>query len=155
MSASGRSTERRVVQSLDPSLSDRANEALTDELRRVCGADVVDVPVGEPSFERERHARRPALLVAIVDNRLWFSFLGAIAIVVGVVAAFVTSSWWWVGIAVAINVIGIGAVVGMIFSLSDEAEHLSPEVVALLEDEGVSDPDEVFRQLLAEFGSER
>jgi len=144
-------TERRVVRSQDPSLSDRANEVLTEELRRVVGAEAVEVPAGRPHVERRRHGGRPGPLVELVDNRLALGMIGLAAIVVGAVVTLITGSWWFLGGAVALDLIGLLLVATMVIRMTGEQEHLSPTATALLEDEGVEDPDGVFTRLIAEF----
>lgn len=143
--------QRRVVRSQDPSLSARANAVLTDELRRVVGADAVEVPAGRPHVERHRHGGRPGPLVELRDNRLVLGLMGLAAVVVGAVVTLITGSWWFLAGAVALDLLGLLLVATLVLRMTGELEHLSPTASALLEDEGVEDPDGLFTRLIAEF----
>jgi hypothetical protein len=143
--------ERRAVRSQDPSLSDRANAVLTDELRRVVGADAVEVPAGRPHVERRRHGGRSGALVELVDNRLALGMFALAAMVVGGVMTLITGSWWFLVAVVALDLIGLLLVATLVLRMTGEQEHLSPTATALLEDEGVEDPDGLFTRLIAEF----
>jgi len=149
MSAHG--IERRVVRSLDPTLSDRANAILTDELRRVVGAEEVDVPADRRHEELISHGGHAGPVVELVDNRLALGMIAAAAVVVGAVITLITGSVWFLIGAVAIDVIGVMLVTTLVIRMTGEQEHLSPEAAALLEDEGVDDPDGLFSRLVAEF----
>lgn len=143
----------RPVRSHDPSLSDRANAVLTDELRRVVGADAVEVPADRAHVEDDRHGGHNQVLVTIVDNRLAF-VSGAFALLVfGAILSLLTHSWWFLGVAALVDLIGTIAVAAIVFQMTGETEHLSPEATALLEDEGVEDPDAVFNALVAEYAA--
>ncbi|MBB4665183.1 hypothetical protein [Conexibacter arvalis] len=143
--------ERRAVRSQDPTLSDRANAALTEELRRVIGAESVEVPAERPREARRGHGGRPGPWVELVDNRLALGMLALAALVVGAVITLITGSWWFLVGAVALDLIGLVLVATMVIRMTGEQEHLSPEANALLEEEGVDDPDGVFTRLIAEF----
>lgn len=143
--------ERRVVRSQDPSLSDRANAVLTDELRRVVGADAVEVPADRPHVEKRRHGGHSGPLVELVDNRLALGMIGLAAVVVGAVITLITGSWIFLVIAIALDLIGLLLVATLVLRMTGEQEHLSPTATALLEDEGVEDPDGLFTRLIAEF----
>jgi hypothetical protein len=146
--------ERREVRSADPSLSREANQILTEELREVIGSDAVDVPVDRAHIESDEHGGKPRLLVTVLDNRVMFGSFFFIAIVVGLVIAVSTGSYWFVALAIAIDMIGTFIVAGVIIGLTGEPEHVSPSAAARLEDEGVEDPDRLFSSLVAEFSPE-
>jgi hypothetical protein len=154
MSDDARRTERRTVRSRDPSLSPQANRVLTEELRAVTGDETVQVPVDRPHPDRGRHGGRRGLVVGLVSNRLAIAmtFLGAL--VVGAVVSLATGSWWFLLLALAVHAVATIAIVGLILGMTTETEHLSPTAAALLEDEGVSDPDGVFSDLVEEFSEE-
>jgi hypothetical protein len=143
--------ERRAVRSQDPSLSDHANALLTDELRRVVGAEAVTVPADRPHVEAASHGGHRGPEVELVDNRLALGMFAVAALVVGAVVSLITGSWWFLVGAVAIDVVGVLLVTTMVLRMTGEVEHLSPETSALLEDEGVDDPDGLFTALVAEF----
>ncbi|MEH3053337.1 MAG: hypothetical protein PGN13_04915 [Patulibacter minatonensis] len=69
-----------------------------------------------------------------------------------VVVALVTTvgdTYVLAGVAFAGMVVGVTLVAELIASMTREIEHVSPETAALLEDEGVVDPDRLFGDLLA------
>lgn len=143
--------ERRTVRSDDPSLSPHANEVLTEELRRVVGADVVEVPVARSHEESREHGGHSEPMVALFDNRL-SAVMGAFALLVfGGVLTLITKSWWFLGIAFGLDLIGVVVTAAFVVKMTDETEHLSPEATALLENEGVEDPDAFFNRLVDEF----
>lgn len=146
-----RPTEIRAVRSRDPSLSDRANDVLTEELQRVVGADAVEVPADRPHEELIAHGRHRQPMVELADNRVWLALMLLSVLVFGLILALLTGSWWFVVAAVAIDIAGCVAVATNVFAVFGESEHLSPAAAALLEDEGVEDPDALFTRLVAEF----
>lgn len=154
MSDDDRRTERRTVRSRDPSLSPRANRVLTEELRAVTGQDTASVPVDRPRTNRGRHGGRSGLAVELVANRLVIAmtFLGAL--VVGAILSLATGSWWFLPLAAGVHAIGTMLILGLVLGMTTETEHVSPTAAALLEDEGVSDPDGVFSDLVEEFAEE-
>lgn len=143
--------ERREVRSRDPSLSPEANRVLTDELRAVVGSDTVEVPVDRAHAESDRHGARPGPWVGLIGNRLILAvtFLGAL--VVGAILSLITGSWWFLLLALAVHAVTTIAIVGLVIVMTRQTEHLSPSAAARLEDEGVSDPDAVFTELVHEF----
>lgn len=151
MGGNGR-TEQRAVRSDDPSLSPEANRILTEELRQRIGSDTVEVPVDRPHSERERHGGHPGLLVALEDNRIAATMGLFAAIVFGAILALTTDAWWLLPLVVAVDVVGTVLVAGIMFRVTEETEHLPPDVVARLEDEGVGDPDRLFGDLVSEYG---
>jgi hypothetical protein len=145
--------ERRTVCSEDPSLSPHANDVLTEELRRVVGADVVEVPATRRHEENREHGGHGEEMVALFDNRL-SAIMGAFALLVfGGVLTLITRSWWFLGIAFGLDLIGVVVTAAFVVKMTDETEHLSPEATALLENEGVEDPDAFFNQLVDEFAT--
>lgn len=143
--------EQRAVRSEDPSLSPEANRILTEELRRRIGSDVVVVPADRPHAEQASHGGRPALVRVVEENMIAFTLGFFAAIVFGAVVSLMTGSWWLLGVAVLVDVLGTVVVTAVMVGLAGETEHLPPEVTARLEDEGVGDPDRVFTALVEEY----
>lgn len=148
---SDEAVERREVRSADPSLSPEANRALTDELRQVVGSDEVEVPAERSHVERERHGDQAGVAVLLVENRLVATLTLLAALVFGAILSLTTGSWWFLLLALGLDVLGLIAVVVVVLAMTTETEHLSPSAAAHLEDEGVSDPDRVFSDLVEEF----
>ncbi|HEX5146528.1 MAG TPA: hypothetical protein VFV85_05865 [Conexibacter sp.] len=144
-------TERREVRAADPSLSPAANRVLTEELRRAVGRDAVDVPRARPHAERERHGGHGGVAVGFEQNRLVIAMAFLAALVVGAVVSLVTGSWWFLLLAFGLDVLGVIAVVVLVLSMTTQVEHLSPSAYALLQDEGVEDPDAFFSELVEEY----
>lgn len=63
-------TETRPVRSADPSLSDHANDLLTQELREVIGRDEVELPADRADITREAHATHSPAMAGLVTNRV-------------------------------------------------------------------------------------
>lgn len=147
----GEATELREVRSSDPSLSPEANRLLTEELREVVGREQAEVPAGRPHVERERHGGRSGIAVVLAEHRLVATLILLVALVVGAVVSLATGSWWFLLLALGLDVLGVIAVVAVVLAMTTETEHLSPSATARLEDEGVSDPDRVFSDLVEEF----
>lgn len=148
-------TERRSVRSEDPSLSDRANELLTHELREALGTDEVVVPKDGPDRSRERHATHSPFVATLSANRpiLIVTFLGAL--VLGGVVALATDQYWAVVLAAALHAVGTLAVAAGAIALTTNVEHVDPTVAARLEEEGVADPDRVLSGLVEDFAGAR
>ncbi|MFL5818152.1 MAG: hypothetical protein ACJ76L_11205 [Conexibacter sp.] len=143
--------ERREVRSSDPSLSPEANRALTEELRQAVGREEVEVPAERSHAERERHGGRSGLAVTLADNRLPVTLGLFGTLVIGAVISLATGSWWFLLLALGLDVLGVIVVAAVALAMTTETEHLSPSAAARLEDEGVTDPDRVFSDLVEEF----
>lgn len=138
----------------DPRLSDAANAALTWELHAVLESDAAHGGrTGEVWHPRANPTRQHwRLTTAVLDARILVVpvavMLGIIALVV--VIAAMGESYVVVGIAGVAVLVGVVAVAEMIARMTREVEHLSPETAALLEGEGIGDPDRLFGDLLAQ-----
>jgi membrane protein implicated in regulation of membrane protease activity len=144
----------REVNVEDPQLSPEAERLLTAEVREAVGQDRVRVPADRAdSIGRVRGAARPSLWRALSDNRLVVSIAFFVLLIVGVVAALATDSWWAVVAACAVHAIGTLVVITLALRLSTEVEHVAPETAARLEDEGVTDPDGVVSDLAEQYAS--
>jgi hypothetical protein len=143
-------TERRAVRSSDPSLSPEANRLLTDELRAIIGSDEVEVPADRPDPAHARHGRHSPLVANIIDARIGAVFTGLAAVCVGAIIALGLGPWTIVP-ALAVLVVATLLALRSLLGLTDEVEHPDAETAALLEDEGVGDPDQLLEDLVHEF----
>ncbi|MFL5818148.1 MAG: hypothetical protein ACJ76L_11185 [Conexibacter sp.] len=148
-------TVRREVRSADPSLSDEANRLLTEEVRKVLGRDVVEVPAETPERHDEVHGRRSTVLGMIAANRLLFAISLAALIVVGAIVSLATGSWWALVAACAVHATGTVLIAAFAIGMTTRVEHVDPTTAARLEAEGVSDPDRVLSELTDEFAGGR
>jgi hypothetical protein len=131
---------------VDPSLSPEANRILGDELRAIegPGADGRQAPVAPT------HAVHTPGVANLISARLGAVITLAAAVVVGAIIALVSGATWVLLVALAVLCLGTAVVVGAVYQLSDEVEHLAPEDAALLEEEGVGDPDRLLEELVEE-----
>jgi len=146
--------ERREVGSHDPSLTPEANRILTQELRAAVGRDEVEVPRTRAHLEREAHGGRPGVAVAISQNRLIVALTLLAALVVGAIVSLTTGSWWFLLLALGLDMLGVLAVVAIVLAMTTQTEHMSPGAAARLADEGVEDPDAVLSGLVEEYAAD-
>jgi hypothetical protein len=97
----------REVKVEDPQLSPEAERLLTAELREAVGKDRVRVPADRAdSMGRVGGAERPSLWTALSANRLVIGITFFVLLIVGVIVALATGSWWAVVAACAVHAIG-------------------------------------------------
>jgi hypothetical protein len=150
--------ERRAVEVHEPELSASTNAQLTDEVREVIGADVVEVPADRPhpsAGEHVEHRRSLPLPFPLPNN--FVVALGGLALVViaAIVAlAVVTHFWWTLVLALLVLAAMTYVVVAMIIKMTSNPERPEPTTVAAMEQEGVDDPEQLFSDLVAEFTAE-
>lgn len=146
-------TERRRVVSDDPSLSPEANQMLTEELCAIIGSAFVDVPVGRADPAHARHGTHGEAVAELIADR--FGYVAATLVLVVVLAVVGLSTGSVVALAGALLVLGvtIALLMLMVLRLAGESEHPSPELAALLEREGVGDPDRLLTELVREFST--
>jgi hypothetical protein len=70
-------------------------------------------------------------------------------VVIGVIVSLATGSWWALVAALVVHAVGTLVVATTALRLTTETEHVSPELAARLEAEGVQDPDRAFTELTA------
>jgi hypothetical protein len=144
----------RDVRADDPNLSPEANQLLTRELREAVGRDRVQVPREQADHAGTLGARpRRTLRSVAAGNRLLIAITFVALIIVGVIVALSTDSWWAVVAAAGVHALGTIVVLSMTLRLSTEVEHVDPTVAARLEDEGVADPDRALSDLVESYGS--
>jgi len=148
-------TERRFfrqpVRSEDPSLSPEANLMLTHELQAIVGAPEVTVPEGTLERRIARHGDHAPITAVIANNRPIILVTFVTALVVGAIIALTTNQFWALLLALGVHVCCTMAVIFGIVQLATETEHVSPEVYARLELEGVIDPDRMLSELIEDF----
>jgi hypothetical protein len=146
--------ERRAVEVHEPRLSEPTNARLTHDVREVVGADQVEVPSGRsrPSAGEDVAHKRLLPLPPLPDS-FAVAQVGAALIVVGAIAALavVVHRWWTLALAVVVLCTMTYVVVAMILKMTSNPERPSPSTVAAMEEEGVSDPEQVFSDVVAEF----
>ena len=150
--SSGRD-EVRTVRVDEPQLSERANRLLTEEAREVLGTREVRVPADRPSPSHGGDAprRRPRLL-PWQPKEMIVGLVGAALVVVAVIAGFAAGGSWWLLPVAFLVLLGMAYfVAAMGFQMMSRAERPSPTTVAILEEEGVRDPEELFSDIVAEF----
>jgi hypothetical protein len=130
---------------VDPSLSPEANRILRDELRAIEGpaADRQD-PVAPP------HAVHSPVVANLISARVGGVLTLITAVVVGAIIALASGATWVLIVALVVLCLGTAAVVGLVARLTGEVEHLDPDDAALLEEEGVGDPDRLLEELVEE-----
>lgn len=133
-----------------PRLSASARDALEREVQSVLRYEAEHGgPTGEPwrpSVRPHRHHRR--LLAAAADARILIVPVALVLIVTALIA-LVGDTYALVALAFGGLVVGVILVAELIANMAREVEHVSPETAALLENEGVVDPDRLFGDLLA------
>jgi hypothetical protein len=141
----------REVWAADPELSAETNALVTDELRRVIGADRVPVPVDRPRATQGEVPQKGTFAAYVNEHR--FNFIRATAIVLtfAAIIALITNDWWLLPLAAGVHALGTMTVTLTIVRMTSVVEHPSPEVAAALAEDGVSSPDERFSQMVAEF----
>jgi hypothetical protein len=146
-------TERRRVASDDPGLSPEANQMLTEELRTIIGSAFVDVPVGRADPAHARHGTHGEAIAELIADRFGYVTTTLVLVVVLAVVGLATGSVVALAGALLVLAVAIGLVVLMVLRLAGESEHPSPELAALLEREGVGDPDRLLTELVREFSA--
>jgi hypothetical protein len=147
--------ERRTVEVHEPEFSEATNAKLTNELRDVIGADQVEVPVDRPHPSSGEHVehRRSLPIPFPLPNDLVIAQGGIALVVVGAIAALavVIHRWWTLVLAVLVLGAMTYLVVAMIIRMTSNPERPAPATVAAMEQEGVSNPEQLFSDVVAEF----
>jgi len=143
--------ETRAVEVSDPGLSGEANRRLTEELREVVGEDSVRVPADRPRPSRGHDVPRQGVAEAIGSHRavLIGTFMGFLTL--GAIISLSTGSWWFLPLAAGVHALGTMTVMAIVVRMTTITEKPSPETEAMLEEEGVSNPEEHFSDIVEEF----
>jgi hypothetical protein len=149
----GRRFVEREVRADDPDLSPEANALLTHELQDAIGEERVTLPADRAEHAGQvRAAGHGTLASQFAVNRMLIGITLAMLIVVGVIVALATGTWWAVVAAVAVHAVGTFLVLSLTLQLSSEVEHVAPSTAAKLADEGVADPDRALSDLIEQYG---
>lgn len=147
-----RAQRTRPVRSADPSLSPEANELLTRELRESLGSDRVQAgAVHEPQRPHaEIHAGGSAR-AALSATRLALGLIGGVLLVTGVLATIATGSILALFAALGVHAVVTVTVILWFLRTTMVVEHMDPERAAVLEQEGVADPDSLLTALAEDY----
>jgi hypothetical protein len=128
--------------------SPRAKEALVDELRDAVGDEAVDRAdldleraVGERPGRSEADAERARLMLAVT---------GAAGVAVAVAIALALQSWWLLIPLLALHAVVTTIVVRTVLSATKDVEKPAATTQAMLEAEGISDPEGALNDLVAQ-----
>jgi hypothetical protein len=151
----GERSEVRAVEVADPRLSPDANARLTEELREVVGDEPVRVPADRPRPSQGESVPDEGVFAYISTHRpLVFGSLAG-ALTIAAVVALATGVWWFLPLAAGLHALGTMTVWMTVIKMTTVTEHASPTLAATLEDEGVSNPDERFSELVEEFSADQ
>jgi hypothetical protein len=146
--------EERAVEVNLPTLTADANHRLTVALRDVIGADTVSVPADRP---RPSQGDRPhsSLLKRMTTLKVIGFGLVAVAIGVGfVIFTALSHDWVLTGVAFVVLLGSLTVVTTSIIELASVEEYPDPGIVALLSEQGISDPEVRFSEMVSEFSPE-
>jgi hypothetical protein len=143
--------EERAVEVNLPTLSADANHRLTTELREVIGADTVRVPAdrARPSQgERPKAGPMEKMTSWIVVS------IGMVAVGVCVGLIILTAlggHWILTALTFVVLLVALFVVTSSIIALASVTEYPDPGLVALLAEQGISDPEVRFSEIVKEF----
>jgi hypothetical protein len=146
--------EERAVEVNLPTLNADANHRLTVALRDVIGADKVSVPADRP---RPSQGDRPHTSLFQRMTTLKAIGLGLVAVTVGVGFVIFTAlshDWVLTGVAFVVLLGSLVVVTTAIIELASVEEYPDPGIVALLAEQGISDPEIRFSEIVMEFTPE-
>jgi hypothetical protein len=130
----------------DTQPSPHAKERLVDELREAVGDEAVDradIDVDRAIAESDRHKTPEA-----GRSRIMFVVFGALGVVVAGVIALLLDSWVVLIALLALHAFVSAIVVMTVLKATENVEKPAPTTVALLEDEGVDDPEGALNRLV-------
>jgi hypothetical protein len=146
--------EERAVEVELPTLSADANQRLTEALREIIGADKVRVPADRP---HPSHGDRPHRNQMQRMTTLKAVSMGLVSVGICVALVIVTAlghHWVLTGLAFAALLAALALVTWSIIALSSVPEHPDAGLVALLAEEGISDAELRFSEIVMEFTPE-
>jgi uncharacterized integral membrane protein len=147
--------EIRDVEVADPELSDAANRRLTEQVQEVVGTDKVRVPTGRPHPSQGERPDNVGLLASVWStNKFILLIITMVFIVIGAIVSVTTGSWYFMAAAVIVDALGVTLVGGLVLRMTSIRERPDPSTVAMLEEEGVRNPEEHFSNVVAEFTPE-
>lgn len=126
--------------------SAHAKETLVDELREAVGDDAVNR--ADLDVEGAIHDTGRAKTPETGRSRLLLVVVGVAGVVVAAIIALALQSWIVFAALLALHAIGTTIVVATALRTTTNVEKPSPTTVAMLESEGVSDPEGALNRLV-------
>ena len=106
-------------------------------------------PSGDPwRMSRGTPRTHSKLVAALIDARIVVVPVTLMFVVIAIIGT-IGDTYVLAGLAFAVLVLGVSLVAELIASMTRETEHVSPETAAMLENEGIVDPDRLFGDLIA------
>jgi hypothetical protein len=140
-----------MVEVNDPKLSADANRRLTEAVREVIGADRVLVPADRPHVSL---GERSQLSFLKDMSAFKAATIGLLAVTIGVGLVILTRAgdqWWLLAIAIALLAVILGWMTMTIMNLVSTTEYPDSFLVALLNEQGMRDPEGRFTEMVHEF----
>jgi hypothetical protein len=126
--------------------SPRAKEKLLDELRDAVGDEAVER--ADLDVEGAIHDVGRAKSPETGRSRLLLVVVGVTGVLVAAIIALALQSWIVFAVLLALHAIGTTIVVTTALRTTANVEKPAPTTVAMLEDEGVSDPEGALNRLV-------
>jgi hypothetical protein len=126
--------------------SSRAKRALVDELREVVGDEAVEQ--ADLDIDRAVGAGRSGPSAEANRSRVMLAVASAVGLAVVVVIALALQSWWVLVPLLALHATVTFFVVRTQLRATTDVEKPAPTTQALLEEEGVSDPEGALNDLV-------
>jgi hypothetical protein len=146
--------EGRTVEVNLPEMSSEVNGRLTAELREIIGSESVRVPADRPHpSQGERPKGGPLQRM----TTLKVAALGMVAVAGCIALVIVTAlggQWILTALAFVVLLLALLAVTASIIALSSIPEYPDPNLIALLSEQGISDPEVRFSEIVMEFTPE-
>ncbi len=133
--------------------TERSRELLVGELREVVGDEAVKG--ADLDVERALGRRSGGIGAAMPTSRLLLLIVGAVLLLVGVVASLALDNWLLLVAAMALHGVFAAVVIASAFILTNSKEKPAPTVEAALHDEGVADPEAALDDLVEQVGDQR
>jgi hypothetical protein len=145
--------ERKVEVNL-PDLTPEINLRLTHELREVIGADTVSVPADRPHPSRGERPKGNPLQRMTTVKAITLGMASVAAGVALVIVAALGGHWILTALAFVVLLLSLTVVTASIIALSSVPEYPDAGLVALLAENGVSDAEVRFSEIVMEFTPE-
>jgi hypothetical protein len=146
--------EERKVQVNLPEMPPEINERLTESLREIIGADTVEVPANRPRPSQGERPRGGLLKRMTTAKAAVIGFTGVAVAIALVVVTALGGQWILTALAFVVLLLSLGVVTMSIIALSSVPEYPDPNLVALLGEHGVHDPEIRFSEIVMEFTPE-
>jgi hypothetical protein len=126
--------------------SERAKRALVEELREIVGDEEVDRTDLDVDRVLAEQGRRPA--GELRRSRLLLAVAAGAGVAVAVAIALALQSWWVLIPLLVLHATITIIVVRTVFTASSSVEKPAPTTQAMLEEEGVADPEGALNDLV-------